>query len=68
MPTLGLAVSVPEKLARTPWTVDRATYRVSFTPSVKKFTIDTVEDFILFVETVERTYPSATPGEVGQRG
>lgn len=60
--SLELAVSVLEKTGK--YTVDRATYRVSFTPTGKKFTIDTIEDFILFVETVEHTYPSATPGEV----
>jgi hypothetical protein len=59
---LDLAITVLEKTGR--YTVDRATYRVSFTPAGKKLTIDTIEDFILFVETVERTYPSATPGEV----
>jgi hypothetical protein len=60
--SLDLAISVLQKTGK--YTVDRATYRVSFTPTGKKFTIDTIEDFILFVETVERTYPSATPGEV----
>ena len=60
--SLDLAVSVLEKTHK--YTVDRATYRVSFTPTGKKFAVDTIEDFILFVETVERTYPSATPGEV----
>jgi hypothetical protein len=59
---LELAESVLEKTGK--YTVDRATYRVSFTPTGKKFTVDTIEDFILFVETVERTYPAATPGEV----
>jgi hypothetical protein len=59
---LDLAISVLEKTGR--YTVDRANYRVSFTPTGKKFTIDTIEDFILFVETVERTYPTATPAEV----
>ena len=60
--SLELAVSVLEKTGK--YTVNRATYRVSFTPTGKKFTVDTIEDFILFVETVERTYPSAAPGEV----
>jgi hypothetical protein len=59
---LDLAFSVLEKTGR--YTVDRATYRVSFTPTGKKLTIDTIEDFILFVEAVERAYPSASPGEV----
>ena len=45
--------------------VDPATFRVSFAkPQGGKIKITTIEDFILFVETVEREYPSATPREV----
>lgn len=46
--------------------VDAATFRVSFKKPAggAKITITSIEDFILFVETVEREYPSATPREV----
>jgi hypothetical protein len=48
------------------YAVDRATYRVSFVPGAAgtKITIDSIEDFILFVETVERQYPTASPRQV----
>jgi Domain of unknown function (DUF4157) len=59
---IDLAIAVLEKTGK--YTVDRTSYRVSFTPTGKKLTIDTIEDFILFVEAVERTYPSATPAQV----
>jgi hypothetical protein len=59
---LDIAIAVLEKSGR--YTVDHATYQVAFAPAGKKLTIDTIEDFILFVETVERTYPAASPGEV----
>jgi hypothetical protein len=46
--------------------VDAATFRVSFKKPAggAKITITSIQDFILFVETVEREYPSATPREV----
>ena len=46
--------------------VDPATYRVSFKAPAAggKIVVTTIEDFILFVEAVEREYPSATPREV----
>jgi hypothetical protein len=44
------------------YTVDRTTYKVSFKETAgTKLKVDTIEDFILFVETVERAYPAATP-------
>lgn len=46
--------------------VDSATFRVSFKKPAGggKITITSIEDFILFVETVEREYPSASAREV----
>jgi len=60
---VDLAVALLEKTSK--YKVDRSTYQVQFvrTPG-KKISVDTIEDFILFVETVELTYPSATPAEV----
>jgi hypothetical protein len=44
------------------YTVDRTTYKVSFVQAAgTKIKVDTIEDFILFVETVERAYPAASP-------
>jgi hypothetical protein len=47
------------------YVIDESTYAVSFAhkPGVKT-EIDTIEDFILFVEQVERQYPSASPEQV----
>ena len=46
--------------------VDPASYRVSFKAPAAggKIVVSTIEDFILFVEAVEREYASATPREV----
>lgn len=47
------------------YSVDRSTLRVSFVaPPSGKIQISSIEDFILFVETVERAYPSASAKEV----
>jgi hypothetical protein len=48
------------------YTVDRATFVVSFAPPAfaSGISVTTIEDFILFVEAVEQQYPQATPGEV----
>lgn len=59
---IDLAASVLRHTGR--YVVDVSTYRVSFAPAGTRRTIDTIEDFILFVETVERTYPAASPGEI----
>lgn len=60
---LELAIDRLEHIAQ--YTVDRATYAVSFrTPDSGKIKIRTIEDFILFVEAVEQQYPQATPGEI----
>ena len=44
--------------------VDQNTYTVSFASSKERIKIDTIEDFILFVEEVERQYPEAGPHQV----
>jgi len=58
-----LAISVLRHTGK--YTVDAGTFVVGFdrskTSSVK---IGTIEDFIVFVEEVERAFPSAKPGEV----
>lgn len=48
------------------YTVDRNTYRVDFTtaPTGEKTQVTTIEDFILFVEYVERQYPKAPPDQI----
>ncbi len=44
------------------WAIDPATYRVTMTgPAGKRIRLQSIEDFILFVEAVERQYPSAAP-------
>ncbi len=53
------------------YAVDRQTYQVSFVrDGDNKHQINTIEDFVLFVETVERQYSSADPkaiaGEIRQ--
>lgn len=55
-----------EKLTDTrKYVVDPLTYRVTFARSSSaRIQIKTIEDFILFVETVERQYPSAKPREI----
>jgi len=46
--------------------VDEATFMVTFVDAGAgpKTKITTIEDFILFVEAVEKQYPSATPSEI----
>jgi hypothetical protein len=57
------AIGVLESTKR--YTVDRGTLQVSFAaPATGKIKVTTIEDFILFVETVERTYPQASPQEI----
>jgi hypothetical protein len=60
---LDLCISVLRATGK--YKVDGTTYRVSFDrPLGGKTQVTTIEDFILFVEEVERTYPSAQPQEV----
>jgi hypothetical protein len=60
---LDLCVSVLR--ATKKYTVDTSTYRVSFDRAAGvKTQVTTIEDFILFVEEVEHTFPSAKPAEV----
>lgn len=60
---INLAISVLERTGK--YTVNPVTYRVGFveTPG-KQVEVTTIEDFILFVEQVERQYPSATASEI----
>jgi hypothetical protein len=48
------------------YVVDETTYQVTFeqAATAAKIKITTIEDFILFVEAVEKEYPSATPSEI----
>ena len=60
---LALAKTVLEKTGK--YKVDPVTYRVDFVQKQgKKVQVTTIEDFILFVEQVERTYPKATPAAI----
>lgn len=60
---IALAISVLRRTGK--YAVNPATYRVSFVQAAgKQVEITTIEDFILFVEQVERQYPSATPSEI----
>ena len=60
---LELCASVLEGTGK--YVVDTATWQVDFkrTPG-QKTNVYTIEDFILFVENVEREYPSAMPMEI----
>jgi len=58
-----LAISVLQKTGK--YTVDPSTFVVSFDRSSSpKAQVRTIEDFILFVEEVERAFPAAGPGEI----
>jgi len=47
------------------YAVDRSSFRVTFVQKAgTKIKIETIEDFVLFAETVEHVYPSAGPKEV----
>jgi hypothetical protein len=48
------------------YAVDHATFTVTFLPGGPqgKIEVQSIEDFVLFVETVEKQYPQATPGEI----
>ncbi len=60
---IDLAVSVLRDTKK--YVVDESTYKVDFDRSARpKVQITTIEDFILFVEQVERAYPAAKPAEV----
>lgn len=60
---IDLAISVLRSTKK--YEVDETTFRVSFSrPAGTKTQVSTIEDFILFVEEVERTYPSAPPAAV----
>lgn len=57
------ATNFLEKLGK--YIVDHQTYQVTFKQDPgKKIQIQTIEDFILFVETVEHTYPSSKPADI----
>lgn len=57
---IELAIEVLESAGK--YTVDRTSYQVSFKQAEgTKIKINTIEDFILFVETVERMYSGAEP-------
>ena len=60
---IDFAIDVLERYA---YIVDHATFVVSFGPptTTSKVQVETIEDFILFVEAVERQYPDATVGEI----
>lgn len=61
---IELAIGVLES-AGSRYTVDRTSYQVSFKQAEgTKIKINTIEDFILFVETVERMYPGAEPSAI----
>lgn len=60
---LDLAATVLEATGK--YVVERETWQVDFVQrGWKEIEVTTIEDFILFVETVERAYPSATPHEI----
>lgn len=60
---LELCASVLE--ATKKYVVDQARWKVDFVHTAgQKTKVLTIEDFILFVETVERTYPSAKPADI----
>ena len=60
---IELAIEVLESAGK--YTVDRTSYQVSFKHAEgTKIKINTIEDFILFVETVERMYPGAEPSAI----
>ncbi len=48
------------------YAVDHATFTVTFLPVGPggKIKVESIEDYVLFVETVEKQYPQATPGEI----
>jgi hypothetical protein len=57
------AISTLEDTKR--YVVDRTDFKVWFTRTAPiKHRIDSIEDFVLFVETVERAYPKATATEI----
>ena len=58
----SLAVGVVNGTGK--YTVDETTYTVSFKSSRARIKIDTIEDFILFVEEVERQYPTGRPATI----
>jgi hypothetical protein len=46
------------------YAVDHATFAVTFLQGGGKIKVESIEDFVLFVDTVEKQYPQATPGEI----
>jgi hypothetical protein len=50
--------------AEPKYSLDEKSSHVEFAKSVSKIQISTIFDFILFVEAVEKEYPSATPEQV----
>ena len=46
------------------YAVDHTTFAVTFLQGGGKIKVESIEDFVLFVETVEKQYPQATPGEI----
>jgi hypothetical protein len=60
---IEVATKTLEDTAR--YRVDHGTYVVTFGQTAgTKIKIESIEDFVLFAETVERQYPSATPIQV----
>ena len=60
---LELCASVLE--ATKKYVVDQSTWLVDFDhKATQKTQVLTIEDFVLFVENVERAYPKATPAEI----
>ena len=60
---LELAASILEKTGK--YSVAKTSWQVSFqTKPGQKVKIDSIEDFILFVEAVELQYPAAKPAEI----
>jgi len=46
------------------YAVDHTTFAVTFLQGGGKIKVESIEDFVLFVETVEKQYPQATPREI----
>lgn len=60
---LDLCAAILDKTGK--YSVDKTSWQVSFQRQAgQKTRIDTIEDFILFVEAVELQYPGARPAEV----
>lgn len=61
----GIGVAIPVLESTGKYVVDPVTFRVGFVETgAEPVEVSTIEDFILFVEQVERQYPTAGPAEV----